>query len=639
VSLLRPLSSRAALHYVVSMDLLSTIAGQTVPSQFLKTVAEHGDKIALRARRADGSYREHNYRQYASDVARCAAGLRALGFGPGQRLVMMLRNRPEFHVLDIAAMFCGGTPVSIYNSSSTEQIEYLLNHSEATIAIADDPGFLQRFVAVRDKLPALKHLGVLDGEPPEGVFSWQTLLDHPPIDLEEAARAVQPESLATLIYTSGTTGNPKAVMLTHQNVLSAVTAVDQLCAAHPKVAAGRAGLRLVSYLPMAHIAERNTSHYLAALAGQEVTSCPDATQLGLYLREVKPHIVFGVPRVWEKLHAGVQAAVSGDPERAQKLREAVSAALPIVDKLQAGTASDQERGIYQFLDDVAFKNLRALIGLDETIFAVTGAAPMSRDLQGWFRAIGVPLSEVYGMSETTGLITWSPLQPKTGTVGAATPGIEVKLADDGEVLCRGTGVFGGYFKAPEQTAEALDADGWLHTGDIGQLDETGYLRIVDRKKELIITAGGKNISPSNLEALLKGMPLVGQACAIGDDKPFVSALLALDPEKLKPWAARRGIADLNLAQAAKHPDVIAELDAALPDAMASLNNAERVKRITILSSEWLPDSDELTPTSKLKRRIIHKKYAAEIEAMYGTTLAPPAIAEADSSKAGTTAAD
>jgi long-chain acyl-CoA synthetase len=615
------------------MDVLSTIAGQTIPSQFLVTVRDHGEKIALRARREDGTYREHTYRDYASDVARCAAGLKALGFGPGKRLVMMLRNRPEFHVLDIAATFCGGTPVSIYNSSSPQQIEYLLDHSEACIAIADDLSFLQRFLAVRDNLPSLQHIGVLATNAPEGVFTWEALLDNAPIDLEAAARAVTPDSLATLIYTSGTTGNPKAVMLTHENVLSAVAAVDYLCSNHPKVAEGRAGLRLVSYLPMAHIAERNTSHYLAAMAGQSVTCCPEASQLALFLREVKPHIVFGVPRVWEKLYAGVQAAVSGDPERAQKLKEAVDAALPIVDKVQAGTASDQERGILQFLEDVAFKNLRGLIGLDEAIFAVTGAAPMSSTLQNWFRAIGVPLSEVYGMSETTGLITWSPLTGKTGTVGTATPGIEVKLAEDGEVLCRGAGVFSGYFKDAEKTGEALDSEGWLHTGDIGQLDSDGYLRIVDRKKELIITAGGKNISPSNLEALLKGMPLVGQACAIGDDKPFVSALLALDPEKLKPWAARRGLGDLDLAQASKHPEVIAEIEAALPQAMSSLNNAERVKRVTILGSEWLPDSDELTPTSKLKRRIIHKKYAAEIEAMYATTLAPPAPqAEPDAAK-------
>ena len=612
------------------MDVLSTIAGQTIPSQFLQTVAAHGDTVALRARLADGTYREHTYRQYASDVARCAAGLRALGFGPGQRLVMMLRNRPEFHVLDIAATFCDGTPVSIYNSSSPEQIEYLLNHSEATIAIADDLQFLERFLAVRDRVPALKHIGVLADTAPEGVFRWDALLEHAPIDLEEAARSVFNDTAATVIYTSGTTGNPKAVMLTHQNVLSSVVAVDQLCSGHPRLAAGRAGMRLVSYLPMAHIAERNTSHYLAAMAGQEVTCCPEATQLALFLREVKPHIVFGVPRVWEKLYAGIQAAVSGDPERAKKLQEAVAAALPIVDKLQTGTATDQEKGIHQFLEDVAFKNLRALVGLDEAVFAVTGAAPMSRDLQNWFRAIGVPLSEVYGMSETTGLITWSPLHAKTGTVGAATPGIEVKLAEDGEVLCRGAGVFSGYFKDVEKTAEALDADGWLHTGDIGQLDSDGYLRIVDRKKELIITAGGKNVSPANLEAFLKGLPLVGQACAIGDDKPFISALIALDPEKLKPWAVRRGLRDLTLTQAAKHPDVIAEIEAALPHAMASFNHAERVKRVSILDSEWLPDSDELTPTSKLKRRVIHKKYATEIEALYATTLVPPAHVAAES---------
>jgi long-chain acyl-CoA synthetase len=605
------------------MDVTSSIAGQTVPSRFLTSVAENADRIALRARRDDGTYRELTYHQYASDVARCAAGLRALGFGPGQRLVMMLRNRPEFHVLDIAATFCGGTPVSIYNSSSPEQIQYLIDHSEATIAIADDAAYLQRFLTVRDKLPTLKHIGVLGAEAPAGIFRWESLLDHAPIDLEEAARAVKPEGLATLIYTSGTTGNPKAVMLTHQNVLSAATAVDQLCSNHPKLSAGRAGMRLVSYLPMAHIAERNTSHYLAALAGQEVTCCPEASQLGMFLREVKPNIVFGVPRVWEKLHAGIQAAVSGDPERAKKLKEAVDAALPIVDKLQAGTATEQEKGIYQFLDDVAFKNLRALIGLDEAIFAVTGAAPMARDLQNWFRAIGVPLSEVYGMSETTGLITWSPMRAQTGTVGEPTPGTEVKLGEDGEVLCRGAGIFGGYFKDPEKTAEALDADGWLHTGDIGQIDANGYLKIVDRKKELIITAGGKNISPSNLEAMLKGMPLVGQAVAIGDDKPFVSALIALDSERVKPWAAQRGLGQLSLAELAKHRDVIAEIENALPQAMAGFNNAERVKRLCILGTEWMPDSDELTPTSKLKRRVIHTKYAAEIDALYATTLAPP----------------
>jgi long-chain acyl-CoA synthetase len=604
------------------MDLASLTAGQTVPSRFLENVAKNGDCIALRSRRDDGSYHTWTYRQLADDVARCAAGLQALGFGPGQRLVLMLRNRPEFHVLDMAALFCGGTPVSIYNSSSSEQIQYLVDHCEATIAVADDAAFLQRFLDVREQLPRLQHVGVLGSQTPAGVFNWEALLDQTPIDLEKAKHASKPDGLATLIYTSGTTGPPKAVMLTHKNVVSAVASIEKMYEGHPQLGDPK-GLRVVSYLPMAHIAERNTSHYMAALLGHEVTCCPESSQLGQYLREVKPQIVFGVPRVWEKLHAGIQAAVSGDPERAQKLKEAIDAALPIVEKIHAGTASDQEKGVYQFLNDVAFKNLRALIGLDEAILAVTGAAPMARELQLWFRAIGVPISDVYGMSEGCGAMTWSPLAAKPGTVGQAIPGLEVKLAEDGEVVCRGPMVFSGYYKEPEKTAEALDADGWLHSGDIGQIDADGYFRIVDRKKELIITAGGKNVSPANLEAALKGLPLVAQACAIGDDKPFISALLVLDPDAAKGWAARRGLGNATLAQLAKNAELIAEVESDLPRVMKSFNGAERVKRVRILGTDWLPDSEELTPTSKLKRRAIHAKYKAEIEDLYATTLAPP----------------
>jgi long-chain acyl-CoA synthetase len=607
------------------MDLASMTAGQTIPSRFVENVAKNENVIALRARREDGTYRELTFKQYADQVARCAAGLKALGFGPGQRLVLMLRNRPEFHVADMAAYFCGGTAVSIYNSSSSEQIKYLVNHCEATIALADDRAFLQRFLAIRDELPTLRHIGVLGADAPEGVFRWEALVDLEPIDLASAARIAKPEDLATLIYTSGTTGPSKAVMLTHKNVVSAITSVEQLNQDHP-VLSNPAGIRVVSYLPMAHIAERNTSHYFASLLGHEVTCCPEATQLAMYLREVKPQLLFGVPRVWEKLYGGIQAAVSGDPERAKKLKEAVDAALPLVEKIKAGTATDQEKGIYQFLDDVAFKNLRALIGLDQCVLAVTGAAPMTRELQLWWRAIGVPISDVYGMSENCGAMTWTPHAAKPGTVGKAVPGLEVKLGEDGEIMCRGPMVTSGYLKEPEKTAEAIK-DGWLCSGDIGKVDDEGYIRIVDRKKELIITAGGKNISPANLEASLKSIPLIGQACAIGDDKPFVSALLVLDPDVAKAWAARRGIADASLAELAKHPDLVAEVESGLPQAMASFNGAEKVKRVRILGADWLPDSEELTPTSKLKRRAIHAKYAAEIDEMYATTLAPPADVE------------
>lgn len=610
------------------MELTQNASSQTIPLRFAANVAARGDRIALRVRQPNGSYRTWTYRDYADQAARCAAGLQALGFEPGQRVLLMLRNRPEFHFLDMAAKLCGGTPVSIYNSSSPEQIEYLVNHCEATIAVVDDLEFLSRFQSIRDRLTTLQHLGVLGSEVPDGVFSCSALATHEPVDLATAAQLAKPADLATLIYTSGTTGAPKAVMLTHQALVWACDTTLTLLAEHPKLQGGLAGVRVVSYLPMAHIAERTVSHYLPAMHGHEVTCCPDPAQLGMYLREVRPQIVFGVPRVWEKLYAGIQAAVAGDPARAQKLREAVDAALSLVAKIADGSATEQDRATYQFLDDVAFKNLRGLIGLDEAVIAITGAAPMPRELQLWFRAIGVPISDIYGMSESSGPITWSPMAAKPGTVGRPLPGLEVKLAEDGEILCRGGNVFAGYLKSREQTEAALDQAGWLHTGDIGKFDEDGYLQVVDRKKELIITAGGDNVSPANLEAALKGIPLVGQALAIGDRRPFVSALLVLDPDVAKAWAARRGIRDTSLASLARNPELIAEIESGVDQVMQSFGRVERVKRVAILSTDWLPDSEELTPTAKLKRRAIHAKYANEIEALYATSLVPP-VAEAE----------
>jgi long-chain acyl-CoA synthetase len=259
--------------------------------------------------------------------------------------------------------------------------------------------------------------------------------------------------------------------------------------------------------------------------------------------------------------------------------------------------------------------VRELVGLDQLEFAISGAAPIPRELLEWFNAIGVPLSEVYGMSESSGPMTWTPTRIKPGTVGPAIPGCEVRLADDGEIVCRGGNVFAGYLGAPEATADTL-RDGWLHSGDIGEVDADGYYRVVDRKKELIITAGGKNISPANLEAALKSIPLVGQACAIGDQRPFVAALVVLDPEVAPAWAKQHGLEGLSLAELAEHPDVVAEVERGVAEVMAQFNNAERVKKVKVLAAEWLPDSDELAPTSKLKRRGILARYAEKIEDLY-----------------------
>jgi long-chain acyl-CoA synthetase len=512
----------------------------------------------------------------------------------------------------MAAYFCGATPVSIYNSSSPEQIAYLVNHCEAAVAIAEDRSFLDRFLEIRDEIPTVHTLVTVrpDDSTPADVRTLDELRATEPVDLQEAAGNCTPDDLATMIYTSGTTGPPKGVMLTHRNIAFTVESL-RICLPYDDYA----GVRVVSYLPMAHIAERSTSHYAHAFLGGAVTTCPDPGLLSGYLADVHPTLMFGVPRVWEKIYAGVNAALAADPDRKQQFDDGVAAAMPLAEKVDWGTATDDEQGLWDFLQ-AAFEPVRSLVGLDQLDAAISGAAPIAAEMLAWFRAIGVPLSEVYGMSETTGPMTWTATRVKAGTVGPAIPGCEVKLAHDGEVICRGGNVFVGYLNDPAKTAEALDGDGWLHSGDIGTIDDDGYFKIVDRKKELIITAGGKNISPANLESALKMIPIVGQACAIGDQKPFISALVVLDPEVAPVWARQHGIADTTLEALAENPEVIAEVEAGVAEVMEPFNHAEQVKKIKVLGEEWLPDTDVLTPTSKLKRRGIQARYEKEIDALY-----------------------
>jgi long-chain acyl-CoA synthetase len=586
-------------------ELDAAAAGETILTRFLATVAAHPQQVALRARRPDDSYQEWTYAEHASRVAASAAHLRALGVAAGDRVVLMMRNIPDFHFIDLGISALGATPISIYNSSSPEQVEYLVGHCQAKVAIVEDDSFEDRFTKVRDRLPEL-HTIVNLAQP--GVR--EAIYATPPVDLAAETGNATPETLATVIYTSGTTGPPKGVMLTHRNVVWTAFGYLRMLDVDP------VGFRAISYLPMAHIAERMSTHYLAIMGGYEVTTCPDPGQIAAYARDVHPQIMFGVPRVWEKIHAGVQAALGADPEQKQKFDEAVAAAIPIVERRTFGTSTAEDDATWEFLDSVAFSKVREMIGLDAAEYAVSGAAPIPAELISWYRAIGVPLSEIYGMSESTGPMTWEPTRVKAGTVGRAFPGTECFLAEDGEVCMRGGNIFIGYLDDPEKTAEALDPDGTLHSGDIGEFDDEGYLRIIDRKKELIITAGGKNISPSNLEAALKMIPLVAQAIAIGDQRPFVSALVVLDAEVAPVWAKERGIAFDTLADLAAHDEVIAEIERGLDAVMAGFNHAEQVKKVTVLAEEWLPDSEELTPTSKLKRKGIHAKYSVEIEALY-----------------------
>jgi long-chain acyl-CoA synthetase len=575
---------------VTNETLAEQTRGQTVPTRFLQTVRARPDGVALRAKDGDG-WREVTFGEYADAAARVAGGLGELGIERGDRVVLMMRNRPEFYVADMGALLAGATPISIYNSSAPEQVEYLAGHCDAKLAILEDVDFLERFLKVRSELPALEHIVVMedpDGVAPDDVRSWDSLLASQPVDLDTASKVAQPTDLATVIYTSGTTGPPKGVMLDHANIVWTAESL-RMTLAH--VAAE--GRRLVSYLPMAHIAERMTSYYQQALLGYEVTTCPEASEVAAYLPQVRPEIFFAVPRVWEKVYAGVQAVVSADPQQKEAFERA----------LETG-------------DDAVLRPVRELLGFDQTISAISGAAPIPIEIFQFFRALGVPLAEVYGLSECSGPMTFDAVEVRPGTVGRAIPGCEVELAEDGEVICRGGNVFRGYLNDPMKTAEALDADGWLHSGDIGEIDDDGYLKIVDRKKELIITAGGKNISPANLEAALKAFPLVGQACVIGDGRAFVSALLVLDPEVAPAWAKRRGVEGVSLAELAEHPDMLAEIEQSVAEANKRFSNVEQVKKFALLGEEWLPDSEELTPTMKLKRRGIHTKYADVIEELY-----------------------
>jgi long-chain acyl-CoA synthetase len=596
-------------------EIDAVVAGTTAPQKFLELVAAHPDLPALHSMKpgAPGEWNMWTLTDVAANVAAAAAGLRAHGVQPGERILLMMRNRPDFHWLDLGAQFVRATPVSIYNSSSPEEIQYLASHAGAAIAIVEDAGFLERLLKIRDELPMLQRIYVIEPVEnglPDGVHPISELMGHGTADLAQLAADTEPADIATLIYTSGTTGPPKGVMISQYNV---VYTVEQLrrCIDFPDFV----GKRAVSYLPMAHIAERMMSHYQQLILGYSVYCCPDPNLVAQYLGAVHPQIVFGVPRVWEKIYNGVRAALAADPERKAKFDEGVTAALAIKEAERNGTATQEQLDTWSFLDAVAFTTVRGLVGLDQVEIAVTGAAPIPREVLEWYNAVGVPLSEIYGMSESSGPMTWSPKRNKPGSVGQAIPGSEVAIADDGEVIFRGGNVFQGYLKMPDKTAETI-VDGWLHSGDIGELDDEGYLKIVDRKKELIITSGGKNISPANLEAALKTIPLVGQAAAIGDNRKFCSAILVLDPEATAVWARSNGREGVSLAELAADPDVVAEVQAGVDEVNKQFAQVEQIKKFTLVGEEWLPDSDMLTPTSKLKRRGVNARYADEIEAMY-----------------------
>jgi long-chain acyl-CoA synthetase len=597
------------------------VSGRTLCDLLAEHAAANGDAPAMSWKR-DRAWQTLSWREYAERVAEVAMGLAGLGVAKGDFVAIMATNRPEHVLADQGAVHAGATPTSFYFSLAPEQIRYVAGHCEAKVAVLEDRDMLKRWQELREDLPALQHVVLLDGaEDAEGpgVLGWDELvrrgreaLAEDRNGFEELRGRVGPEDSACLLYTSGTTGPPKGVLLTHRNLLYEVTALDRLNGL-PQ------GGSSVSYLPLAHIAERVLSIYGPLTRRSHVWFCPDPTQAVEYVREARPTLFFGVPRVWEKVRAGIQAKLAAEEsERKRKIAQrAVETGLEVVRRTQRGEAVPFGlRARHAVLERLVLAKIRHAIGLDRCSFASSAASPLAVDVAEFFAALGLPLVEVYGMTETSAVATGNrPGKVKIGTVGPPLAGIEVRLADDGEVLVRGPINTPGYFRQPEATAQLVDAEGWLHTGDVGELDGDGYLKIVDRKKELIITSSGKNLSPANIEGLLKEHPLIGQALVYGDDRPYVVALIVLDHELAPAWAARKGLPG-DLAALAASEEVLAEAQLAVDAANQRLSRIEQVKRFEVLPVEWTAESEELTPTLKLRRRIVHAKYAERIDALY-----------------------
>ena len=581
----------------------------TLCASFQAFVKQSPDAVIIRT---PGGGQEITWNEWDRRVRKLAAGLAALGVRRGDTVGLMVANRPEFHLVDAAALHLGAAPFSIYNTSAPEQIGYLFANAGNKVVFCDER-FLTRIQEVRG---SVEHIVCVDDvSDVDGVLTLADLeaKGDPDFDFDAAWQAVEPSDLATIIYTSGTTGPPKGVELTHANVIAETDATKVLFEATP-------GDRVLSYLPAAHIADRVTGQYFAIMYGIQVTCVADLTKLGEALNDCRPHSLFAVPRVWQKLKAAIDAGLAAEqsPAKRKIAAWAIQTGIRAARAELAGETSPVLAIQHRVADKLVLSKLRHLLGLDECKAPASGASAIAPELLEFFWGLGIRIYEVWGMSETGGATTANaPGQTKLGTVGRPMQGMEVKLAEDGELLTRGPTIMRGYRNAPEKTAETIDADGWLHTGDIAEIDSGGYVKIVDRKKELIINASGKNMSPSNIENSIKAATsLVGQVVAIGDDRPYVAAIAVLDPDAAAAFATRHGFAGASPAELVAHPEIRAAVLKGVKEGNERLARVEQVKRIRLLPSTWEPGGDELTPTMKLRRKPIAEKYAHEIDSLF-----------------------
>lgn len=571
-------------------------------------ITAKGDPSAI-ALRTVGGAQSVTWQQFADRVRALAGGLSGLGVGHQDTVALMLTNRPEFNIVDVAAMHLGAIPFSLYNSSSVDQVAFVLANAGARVVVCERQ-FLDK---IRSAGGPVEHIVVVD-EAPEGTISLEALEQsaEPDFDFDAAWKSVQPSDILTIIYTSGTTGNPKGVQLTHAAMLAQMEILSG-------VIDFRRGDRQTSYLPSAHVGDRFSAHYAMVVYGVQVTSVSDLRAIAQALPDVQPTIWAGVPRVWEKIQIALEIAFEeADGVKGKLLNRALDLAKQKVRAQGRGADLGVLDNIqYKVLDKIVLAKIREKIGLQHLRWAFSGGAPIPAETVEFFLALGICICEGWGMSEVGGGVALNPPgKPKAGSVGPVLPGSEIKIAEDGELLVLSPSVMLGYRGDPAGTAEAIDSDGWLHTGDVGRIDEDGYVYITDRKKDLIITAAAKNVAPATIESAVKvSCSLIGQVVPIGDSRKYISALVVLDADAAAAFASKHDL-DPSPEVLVGHGGLVETVTKGIVEANSKLNGVEQIKRFRIVGSFWEPGSDEVTPSMKVRRRAVMVKYAAEIESMY-----------------------
>jgi long-chain acyl-CoA synthetase len=593
----------------------------SLPGLFFARARALGDRVALREKRL-GVWRRITWREYADAVRQVAGGLMAVDLRPGEHVAVLGENRPEWLYCHLGIMAAGGATCGIYPTSAPEQIRYVLDHCGARLVFVENEEQLDRTLAVVAET-AVERIVVWDARglwgfrDPRVTFfdgfleEGRAFLANHPGAVEERVAALDPDDTAMIIYTSGTTGPPKGAMLPHRSILWVTDALLQVNAARPDD-------EVVSYLPLAHIYENLISVFQAVRVGYVVSFVESLDTLFENLREVSPTYFASVPRIWEKLASTIELRMQESTWLKQRAyRAAVAVGRRHARARLAGRVGPGLALAYRLASWLVLDPLKRKLGFDRTRVAICGAAPASRELFEYFHALGVPLVEGYGQTESTGVIAVNRVdRPRVGTVGEPVPGIEVALADDGEILTRGPHVFKGYYRDPELTARTIDAEGWLHTGDVGAWEE-GCLRILDRKKDIIITAGGKNITPAYIENKLKFSPYIQDAIVVGDRRKYLVALILIDEDNVVRYAQEHRIPFTTFADLTQHPEVRRLIEREVDRVNRTLSSVESVKRFALLPRRFYEEEGDVTPTKKVKRRTVEARYASLIASLYG----------------------